>query len=233
MLELRPFDSLGRFENGWLSSRFHFSFAEYFDPERMGFGPLRVWNDDRIAPAGGFPMHGHRDMEIITYVRSGTVTHEDHLGNRGRTEGGDVQVMTAGKGIMHSEFNHHDEPVELFQIWIEPAERRLRPAWATRRFPRDGRSGRLVPLASGRSGDEDEALPIHQDAAIFGATLAAGERIGHALAPGRRAYLVAAAGNLNVNGTPVRTRDGAAILGEASIDIEATNDAEIVLADLP
>ena len=137
MIELVPFNTLGRFENDWLSARYHFSFAEYFDPRRMGFGPLRVWNDDRIRPGNGFPMHGHRDMEIITYVRKGAVSHQDHLGNRGRTEAGDVQVMSAGKGIMHAEYNLENDDTELFQIWIEPAHKNVRPRWAARQFLKD------------------------------------------------------------------------------------------------
>ncbi len=232
MIELRPFASLGRFENEWLAARYHFSFAEYYEPARMGFGPLRVWNDDRIKPGTGFPMHGHRDMEIVTYVRTGAISHEDHLGNKGRTEAGDVQVMSAGKGILHAEYNLESEDTTLFQIWIEPAEQRLPPRWDARKFPSDKRSGQLVPLASGRP-EADDVLRIHQDATLFGATLKAGQEVEHALAPGRRAYLVSAAGHLVVNGVAVGPRDGAAIVDESKIAIRAEEDAEIVLADLP
>jgi len=234
MIDLRPFSALGRFDNDWLSAHYHFSFADYHDPARMGLGPLRVWNDDRIAAGGGFPMHPHRDMEIITYIRHGAISHEDHLGNRGRIEAGNVQVMSAGTGIFHSEFNRETEPTELFQIWIAPDTRRLSPSWGTRAFPRGARAGALVPLASGRASDRDgEALPIHQDAAILCATVAAGGRVTHGLAPGRRAYLVALGGPITLNGVALGDRDGAAITEETTIEIAAEAEAEIVLADLP
>lgn len=234
MIDLRPFSALGRFDNDWLSAHYHFSFADYHDPARMGLGPLRVWNDDRIVAGGGFPMHPHRDMEIVTYIRRGAISHEDHLGNRGRIEAGNVQVMSAGTGILHSEFNHETEPTELFQIWITPDTKRLSPSWGTRAFPRAARAGGLVPLASGRAADRDgEALPIHQDAAILCATIGAGRRITHELAPGRRAYLVVLGGPVTLNGVALGDRDGAAITEEAIIEIAAAADTEIILADLP
>ena len=232
MIEVRPFESLGRFENDWLSARYHFSFAGYDDPARRGVGPLLVWNDDTIRPGTGFERHGHRDMEIVTYIRRGAITHEDHLGNRGRTEAGDVQVMSAGKGILHAEFNLEEEKTELFQIWIEPNARNLEPRWEQRRFPEAERGGALVPLASGRAGD-DTALPIHQDAAILGATLTTGQSDTHRLGAGRRAYLVAARGAITVNDTPVGARDGVAIFDEPAITITANAESEILLADLP
>ena len=232
MIEIRPFETLGRFENDWLSARYHFSFAGYHDPARGGVGPLLVWNDDRIQPGTGFDRHGHRDMEIVTYIRRGAITHEDHLGNRGRTEAGDVQVMSAGSGIQHAEFNEDDETTELFQIWIEPNRRDLEPRWEQRRFPKAERGGALVPLASGRAGDDD-ALPIHQDAAILGATLTAGQTVTHVLDAGRRAYLVSARGRITVNGTPAGERDGVIVSGEPEIEITAAEDSEILLADLP
>ena len=231
MMEIKTFDGLGRFENDWLSARYHFSFANYYDPKRMGLGALRVWNDDTIRPGTGFDLHGHRDMEIITYVRKGAITHKDHLGNEGRTEAGDVQVMSAGTGIMHAEFNLEDEPTQIFQIWIEPAVHGVQPHWETRSFPKAGREGALVPLASGRKHD-DGALPIHQDAAILGATLKAGQSVTHPLAPGRKAYLVAATGKLTVNGKPVGARDGTAIADAETVEITAVEDSEILLADV-
>ncbi len=187
MIRTIPLDSLGRAEHGWLSARFHFSFAEYYDPTRLGFGPLRVWNDDTIQPGGGFPMHPHRDMEIITYVRSGAVTHEDQLGNRGRTEAGDVQVMSAGTGIVHSEYNLEDVPTTLFQIWIQPHTRRVAPRWEQRRFPKADRAGQLVALASGRDRDREMgALAIHQEATLLGATHTAGQSVDYPLGSDRR-----------------------------------------------
>jgi len=236
MIELRPFDGLGRFENDWLTARFHFSFAEYKDPARMGHGPLRVWNDDTIVPGGGFPMHGHRDMEIITYIRQGAISHEDHLGNKGRTEAGDVQVMHAGTGIMHSEYNHEAEDTLIYQIWIEPASTGGAPGWAAREFPKADRAGALITLASGRPGapsTDGDALPINQDASLLAATLTTGQSASHDLDPGRRAYLVLVSGAIEVNGVAMNTRDGAAIEDEASLAITATSDAEIILVDLP
>ncbi|GIK99618.1 MAG: putative quercetin 2,3-dioxygenase [Alphaproteobacteria bacterium] len=233
MIEVRPFETLGRFENDWLSARYHFSFAEYRDPARMGFGPLRVWNDDMIQPQRGFDYHGHRDMEIITYIRRGAITHGDHLGNRGRTEAGDVQVMSAGKGIMHAEFNMEQEPTTLFQIWIEPAARAVAPRWAQRRFPVSDRAGRFSVLASGRASDGADALPIHQDAALLGVTLRRGQSATHAIGAARRAYLVPATGRITVNGVAAKARDGIAVTAEEQIVIQAEDDSEIVLVDLP
>jgi redox-sensitive bicupin YhaK (pirin superfamily) len=232
MIEPRRFTDLGRFDNEWLSARYHFSFAGYRDPARNGLGPLLVWNDDTIQPERGFDMHGHRDMEIITYVRRGAISHRDHLGNDGRTESGDVQVMTAGTGILHAEYNLEAEPTEIFQIWILPDRSGLPPRWEQRRFPGRARADALVPLASGRSGD-DGALPIHQDAAVLGATLAADARVTHRLGAVRRAYLVVAAGRVAVNGTELLARDGAAIEREEELTITAREDSQILLADLP
>lgn len=234
MIELRPFEKLGRFENDWLSARYHFSFADYLDAARMGFGPLRVWNDDRIKPQNGFPPHGHRDMEIITYIRRGAITHEDHLGNRGRTEAGDVQVMSAGQGIVHAEYNLEAEPTELFQIWLEPDARGLEPGWGTRRFPRELGAGRFAVLASGRAEDKSSgALPIHQDAALLCASAAAGVTLAHELKAGRRAYLVAPRGRVRVNGVAAKARDGLAIADEGRLEIAAEEESEILLVDLP
>ena len=232
MIEHRPFDSLGRMEIDWLSARYHFSFADYRDPARMGVGPLRVWNDDTIQPGTGFEPHGHRDMEIITYVRSGAISHRDHLGNAGRTEAGNVQVMSAGTGIQHAEFNLEDEVTRVFQIWIRPDKRGVEPRWEQQEFPKADRAGLLVPLASGRPGDAG-ALPIHQDAAILGATLLPGQSVTHALAPGRRAYLVVAEGEVALEGIKLGPRDGAVITEQASLEILASGEAEILLADLP
>ncbi|HEY9538327.1 MAG TPA: pirin family protein [Kiloniellaceae bacterium] len=241
MIEVKAFDRLGRFDNDWLSARYHFSFANYHDPQRMGVGSLRVWNDDTIHPGTGFDLHGHRDMEIITYVRRGAITHRDHLGNTGRTAAGDVQVMSAGTGIMHAEFNREDEATQIFQIWIEPAVHGVAPRWETRSFPKAGREGRLVPLASGRPGDakgedagpgEAGALPIYQDAAILGATLTAGQTVTHTLAPGRKAYLVPASGRVTVNGKTAGARDGIVLDDVEEVTITAEEDAEILLADV-
>jgi redox-sensitive bicupin YhaK (pirin superfamily) len=230
MIEKRPFPELGHADHGWLNARHHFSFANWYDPKRMGWGALRVWNDDEIAPKSGFPPHPHADMEIITYVRSGAITHQDSLGNRGRTEAGDVQVMSAGTGIRHAEYNLEDETTTLFQIWIEPNARGGAPSWGAKPFPKGDRSGKFVTLASGFDNDED-ALKIRTDARVVGATLKAGETATYAVDPTRHLYLVTAAGSVDVNGVALGTRDGAAITDEAQITVTANEDAEVVLVD--
>lgn len=230
MIERRPFDRLGGADHGWLKARHHFSFASYHDPQKMGWGPIRVWNDDEIAPRSGFPPHPHADMEIITYVRDGAITHQDSLGNQGRTEAGDVQVMSAGTGIRHAEYNMEPDTTRIFQIWIEPKSRGGPPAWGARPFPKGDRAGRFVTLASGLPGDE-EALPIRTDARVSGATIRAGETAEYALGAGRHAYLVPAAGAVEVNGVRLDARDGAAIADEDVLRITALEDAEVVLVD--
>jgi redox-sensitive bicupin YhaK (pirin superfamily) len=229
MIERRKFEGLGHASHGWLRARHHFSFADYHDPARMAWGSLRVWNDDEIAPGTGFPPHPHADMEIVTYVREGAITHEDDLGNRGRTEAGDVQVMSAGTGIRHAEYNREPGRTTLFQIWILPKRRGGRPSWGTRPFPKGDRSGRFVALASGLPGDAD-ALPIRTAARVAGATLRAGESAEYALGPGRHAYLVPT-GAVDVNGVRLDARDGAAVRDEAVLRVRALEDAEVVLVD--
>ena len=230
MIERRPFAGLGGANHGWLDAKHHFSFAGYHEPTRMGWGPIRVWNDDTIAAGTGFPAHPHADMEIITYVREGAITHQDSLGNKGRTEAGDVQVMSAGSGVRHSEYNLEAGPTQIFQIWIQPTSRGAAPAWGAKPFPKGERTGRFVTLASGIAGDED-ALPIRTDARVVGATLKAGETAEYLLGETRHGYLVPAKGSVEVNGVRIDARDGAAISGEAVLKVTAVNDAEIVLVD--
>ena len=230
MIERRPFGALGGADHGWLKAKHHFSFARYYDPERLGHGALRVWNDDEIAPNTGFPPHPHADMEIITYVRQGAITHEDSLGHKGRTEAGDVQVMSAGSGIHHAEFNRETVPTKIFQIWIEPEAGGGEPSWGAKPFPKSDRSGRFVPLASGFSGDDD-ALPIRAPARVLGATLKAGDVAEYEIGAKRRGYLVPAQGSVEVNGVRISTRDGAAISNENVVKIKALEDSEIVLVD--
>src|SRR6201996_8744122 len=210
MIERRPFEALGGADLGWLRTRHHFSFAEYFDPQRTNWGGLRVWNDDEIAPGTGFPPHPHADMEIITYVRQGAITHQDNLGNKGRTEAGDVQVMSAGTGIRHSEYNLEPGVTRIFQIWIEPNRHGSEPSWGAKPFPKGDRSGRFVALASGFETDS-EALPIRTNARVLGASLKAGETAEYELGATRNAYLVPAIGAVEVNGVHLDARDGAAI----------------------
>ena len=231
MIERRPFDTLGGADHGWLKARHHFSFAGYHDPRRMGWGPIRVWNDDEIAAQSGFPPHPHSDMEIITYVRTGAITHKDSLGNQGRTAAGDVQVMSAGTGVRHAEFNLEDELTTIFQIWIEPERRGVAPAWGARPFPKDDRAGRFVPLASGFDEDSETALALNTPARVAGATLKQGETASYDLGAGRHAYLVPAKGSVEVNGVRLEARDGAAIKDELVLTVTALEDAEVVLVD--
>lgn len=230
MIERRSFEHLGGANHGWLDAKHHFSFASYHDPKRMGWGALRVWNDDTIAAQTGFPPHPHADMEIITYVREGAITHRDNLGNEGRTEAGDVQVMSAGSGITHSEFNRESETTRIFQIWIMPDSHGDAPSWGARPFPKGDRSGRFVTLASGFEEDSD-ALPLRARARVLGATLKTGQSTDYRLDSMRHVYLVTSTGTVEVNGIRLETRDGAAIRDEKVLNITAINDAELVLVD--
>ena len=230
MIERRPFERLGGADHGWLKARHHFSFASYHDPRRMGWGPIRVWNDDEIAPRSGFPPHPHSDMEIVTYVREGAITHQDSMGNQGRTEAGDVQVMSAGTGVRHAEYNLEDERTTLFQIWVETDRRGAKPSWGAKKFPKSDRAGSFVTLASGFPEDTD-ALRINAAARVLGATLKAGETAQLAFERTRHAYLVPVGGAIEVNGQRAEPRDGVAITGEAEVTIRALADAEIVLVD--
>jgi redox-sensitive bicupin YhaK (pirin superfamily) len=230
MIDIRPFASLGHADHGWLNARHHFSFANYHDPARMAWGRIRVWNDDTIAGKSGFPPHGHRDMEIITYVRSGAITHQDSLGNKGRTAAGDVQVMSAGSGVQHSEFNLEDEATTLFQIWVESDSPGVEPGWGAMPFPKDSRDGQFQTLASGNP--DDGALTIHADARVLGANLPVGATVELALDPARHQYLVAS-GPVTVNGVAAGPRDGIAITGEERIAVVSEGDeaVELVLVD--
>jgi len=230
MIERRNFEELGGADHGWLKAKHHFSFARYYDPLRMGWGALRVWNDDEIAAGSGFPPHPHADMEIITYVREGAITHKDSMGNTGRTEAGDVQVMSAGSGVRHSEFNLEDETTRLFQIWIEPSESGGKPSWGAKQFPKADRSGRFVTLASGFEEDATgDNAPLHIRA--MGATIKAGERVTLTIDPARHAYLVPATGVVDVGGLRIEARDGAAITDVATFDVVGIEDAEVVLVE--
>ena len=229
MIDIRPFAGLGHADHGWLDARHHFSFAGYHDPARMGWGAIRVWNDDTIQARSGFPPHNHADMEIVTFVRSGAITHKDSLGNEGRTAAGDVQVMSAGTGITHAEYNLEDEATTLFQIWILPDRAGEQPSWGQRGFPQADRSGRWVPLAAGDG--EGEVLPIRADAKVLAARLNAGETLDYAADPSRHLYLVAPTGAITVNGTRANPRDGIAVTGEEKLEIRAEEDAEVVLVD--
>ena len=228
MIELRPFEKLGKSDHGWLKANFHFSFADYRNKDRVHWGALRVWNNDKIAAGTGFPPHPHRDMEIITYVRTGAISHQDSMGNKGRTGAGDVQVMSAGSGVTHAEYNLEAEETTLFQIWVETDKPGTQPSWGMMPFPKEAREGSFQLLASG-DGD-DGALTIHADAKVLGATLGAGKSISYEPDPARHLYLVPSA-KVRINGIEANARDGIAITGEDRVTIEAEADAELVLVD--
>lgn len=228
-LDHRPFATLGKADHGWLKANHHFSFAGYQDPARMNHGAIRVWNDDEIAARQGFPPHPHHDMEIITYVREGAITHRDDLGNEGRTKAGDVQVMSAGTGVTHSEFNLENKTTRIFQIWVMPRERGITPAWDQRAFPKARGDGAMQLLASGYG--ERDALTINADARVFAATLKAGEELHHKLRDGHSAYLVPANGAATVNGLQINARDGLAIAEGAKLAITASEETELVLVE--
>jgi redox-sensitive bicupin YhaK (pirin superfamily) len=233
MIEIRPFASLGKANFGWLNANHHFSFGRYMDESRMNWGRLRVWNDDEIAAGTGFDPHPHRDMEIITYVRQGAITHKDSMGNEGRTEAGDVQVMSAGTGVVHAEYNLEPGTTTLFQIWIMPDRHGVKPSWGAKQFPKEKREASFEVLASGRPQDAGNgALPINVDGAVMAATLKKGQTLVQPLAEGRAAYIVPAKGAVTVNGAAAAARDGIAVREETEISITATKDAELVMVEV-
>lgn len=231
MLQLRSKETLDHGDRGWLKARHHFIVSAEGNPANGPLGALVVWNDDEIAPGTGFGRHSHADMEIVTYVRHGAVTHQDSAGNLGRTVAGDVQVMSAGTGIAHSEHNRGDSPLKLFQIWLRPRQRGGTPQWDTRKFPKADRAGRLIELASGDP-KSAEALMIRADARVLGATLLARTTLTHTpSAHLRHTYLVPAQGAILVNGQRVAVGDGLAAIDEPELTITAIEDAEFILVD--
>jgi quercetin 2,3-dioxygenase len=230
MLQVRSKETLDLGDLGWLRARHHFIVSSEGNPANGPLGALVVWNDDEIAPGTGFGRHSHADMEIITYVRQGVVTHEDSAGNIGRTRSGDVQVMSAGTGISHSEHNYGSDALKLFQIWLLPRQRGGAPRWDSRRFPKADRAGRLIVLASGDPNNSD-ALPIRADAQVLGATLLAGTSLTHAPVGFRHTYLAPAAGVILVNGQRIVFGDGIAAVDEPELAIAAEEDAEFILVD--
>jgi redox-sensitive bicupin YhaK (pirin superfamily) len=228
MLQTRLSSTLDGGDLGWLKAKHHFAVSPDDNPENGPLGALIVWNDDEIAPGRGFGLHGHANMEIISYVREGVVTHRDSIGNIGRTEAGDVQVMSAGTGIRHSEHNLGKGPLRLFQIWLRPRENGGEPHWSTRRFPKTERANQFVVLASGLPGDS-EALPIRANARVLGATLLAGACLQYDFDGLRRAYLAPARGAVDVNGFRLAVGDGIAALEEPRLTISAEEDSEVIL----
>lgn len=230
MLDIQRYDQLGHADHGWLNAHFHFSFAEYHNPKRMGLGPLRVINDDIVQSGGGFAPHPHRDMEIITYVRAGAITHEDSLGNRGKTAAGDIQVMSAGSGITHSEWNEEKEATNLYQIWIHSRNKGTKPRWEARQFPKA--EGALHLLVSGREADQaQKPLWIDSDAAIWGGVLKAGQVWEQKLTG--PAYLLVSTGEITLAGETLKKGDGVALTGIENVSLTANVVSELVLIDLP
>lgn len=233
MITVYPYEKLGHADHGWLNAHHHFSFARYVDRARMGFGALRVINDDIVAAGHGFPAHPHDNMEIVTYVRQGAITHQDNMGNRGRTGAGDVQVMSAGSGVVHAEHNLEDEDTRLYQIWIIPAEEGVAPRWEQRAFPKNPVNDNELPLlVSGRREDGGKgALFIHQDAAISGGRLSKGKSVTQPVK--HQAYVLASEGEITLNGKKMKKGDGAEVTGEKSLTIAADTDAEVLVIDVP
>lgn len=230
MITVYPYEKLGHADHGWLDARHHFSFASYRDPKRMGFGTLRVINDDVVKSGAGFDTHPHRDMEIITYVRKGAITHKDSMGNLGRTEAGDVQVMSAGTGVFHAEYNLENEDINLYQIWITPREMGVTPRWEAKQFPKEPVTDALPLLVSGNKDDEG-VLYIHQNAYIYGGRLLAGTSVMHPIT--HQAYILASEGELEIDGVKLKKGDGAEITDTSSVNITAKIDAEIIVIDVP
>jgi redox-sensitive bicupin YhaK (pirin superfamily) len=232
MMEIRRSADRGKADHGWLHSAHTFSFADYHDPQHMGFGPLRVINEDRVAPGQGFGTHGHRDMEIISYVLSGALEHKDSLGTGSVLHYGDVQRMSAGRGVTHSEFNHSPaEPVHFLQIWIMPNVQGIAPGYEEKHFDVASKIGHLRLIAS-PDGRNDSVL-IHQNAQVYAAILDGADRAAHQLAPGRRAYVQVARGALDVNGARLATGDGMKIDEPGLVALDQAQDAEVLLFDLP
>ncbi|MFA6545745.1 MAG: pirin family protein [Limisphaerales bacterium] len=230
MITLRPAHERGHADHGWLDSWHTFSFADYHDPRHMGFRGLRVINDDIIAGGGGFGMHPHRDMEIITYVLRGALQHRDSMGNTAVMRAGDAQQMSAGTGVRHSEFNHSpNEPLRLLQIWIQPEHKGVKPSYAEKSFA-SAAPGQLHLVAS-RAG-RDGSLSIHQDADVWLAKFAGGETFSHTLRPGRHAWLQVAEGEVTLNGAPLKAGDGAAISEESALTLTGRGPSQVLLFDL-
>ena len=231
MVTVYPYEKLGHAHHGWLDTRYHFSFANYMNPRRMGFGALRVINDDRVAAGHGFDAHPHENMEIVTFVRQGAISHQDSLGNSGKTKAGDVQVMSAGSGIVHEEHNLEKEETRLYQIWIIPNKEDVAPYWEAREFPKDY-AVELKLLVSGRPEDKDKgALFIYQDAAIWGGNLKAGQALEQAIK--HQAYVLVSKGEITLNGKAMKEGDGAEVTGENTLKISAKTEAQVLVIDVP
>jgi redox-sensitive bicupin YhaK (pirin superfamily) len=227
MLQHKQFSEIGGTDAGWLKAKHHFAIGPYGNPAHKAIGNLIVLNDDEIAPHTGFGLHHHFDVEIVSYIREGVVTHRDDQGNSGETHAGDVQVMSAGTGIRHSEYNEGDTPIRLFQIWLTPSQPGGDPRWENKPFPKTDRAGAFIALASGRNAPG--SLPIRTDAEVSGATLSAGTATTYSFRPGDAAYLVPATGEIEVNGKHIEAREGLVIREESAVTIKALEDSEVIL----
>ena len=231
MITIRKSQERGHFDHGWLNTYFTFSFADYYDPQHVHFRTLRVLNDDRVAAGAGFPEHPHRDMEIVTYVLEGALEHRDSMGNGSVIRPGDLQCMSAGSGVTHSEFNaSKTEPVHLLQIWMFPEKKGMKPAYDQKNFPREDKQGKLRLVASpdGREG----SVTIRQDNEMYATVLGSGESVRHELKPERHAFVQVARGSVKLNGTKLVEGDGAAISEEKAVELTGVKDAEVLLFDL-
>jgi len=235
MIKHYPFGQLGKANHGWLKANHHFSFAHYYNPRRMDFGTLRVINDDWVAPGQGFAPHSHQNMEIITFVRTGEIAHQDNQGNKGITPAGEVQVMSAGSGITHSEYNLSKDPLTLYQIWIEPNKHNVKPRWDSKAFPQQQNTDHLPLLVSGFSEDKDQALFIHQQARIFGGKLKNGATITHKITD--QAYVLASQGTIelidNQQRIVLEQGDGAEVTAQQQLGIIALTDSQVLIIDVP
>lgn len=230
MLKIYPFEELGHADHGWLNARHHFSFSRYQNPDRINFGSLRVINDDTIQPHKGFATHPHENMEIITYVRSGAISHKDNKGNEGKTKAGDIQVMSAGTGITHSEHNHEDEVTTLYQIWIIPDEMGVKPRWDAKEFPKESNNNALPLLVSGDKNDKN-ALFIHSEAQIYGGNVDKGITLDHSIK--HQIYILVSKGKIEIDGQEINKGDGAEITEQSSVKIKTLENSEILIIDVP
>jgi quercetin 2,3-dioxygenase len=221
-------------EMGWLSTYYHFSFADYFDPKKMNYGPLRVFNDDTIQPGQGFDLHPHRDMEIVTYVIDGELEHEDNRGNKGVIRSGEIQVMTAGSGIIHAERNHSNEkPLHLLQMWVIPDKKELAPSWQQKVYSKEQRLDKLLQVVSPLGPNSNGALTMHQNASFYVSSLTPGAEISHEMQPGRKAYVFVIDGKVQINGNIMQERDATKIEDESKLVIKSEKQTELILIELP
>lgn len=233
MIDIIPSEKRYHADHGWLDTRWHFSFADYYDPNNMNWGPLRVFNDDVVQAGGGFDFHPHKDMEIVSYIVDGELEHKDRLGNRHVNKAGEVQVMSAGTGIVHAESNPSNSAMRLIQLWILPRHKNLPPRWEQKAFTRGDRHNRLLPVVSADDAKVDGALTIDQDARIYVSSLDAGKDVVHESAAGRHAYVFVIKGEVELNGRTLKAGDQARVKDETRLGISANADSELMLLDLP